>query len=335
MVGVVAGALDAMIRSAAPLLLAALGELIAERGGVLNLGVEGMMLVGALVGFATAVVTGVAWLGFAAGIAAGAALAAIHAVLCITLKADQVISGVMLTLLGTGLTTFFGVSWVSETTDGFSDVVFPVVGPALVEIPVVGRALFENTPLEYLAFLLVPTVSYLLFRTNLGLELTAVGDDPEAADTMGVPVFRMRYLAVIVGGAFAGAAGAYLSLAAPGGWNTGMTAGDGWIAIALVIFAQWRPWRALAGACLFGGIDVLVLRLQGYDPALSVDGPLGAILPLGAVNGLLDLLTNPQIMGMYPYVATLIVLIVTTRRSLKYRVGAPSALLENYSRELD
>jgi simple sugar transport system permease protein len=335
MTGIATGALDAMVRSAAPLLLAALGELISERGGVLNLGVEGMMLVGALVGFAASVVTGSAWLGFAAGVAAGATLATIHAVLCITLKADQVISGVMLTLLGTGLTTFFGVSWVSETTDGFSNVVFPVVGPVLVDLPVVGPALFENTPLEYLAIVLVPAVSYLLFRTNLGLELTAVGDDPEAADTMGVSVFRMRYLAVIVGGAFAGAGGAYLSLAAPGGWSTGMTAGMGWIAIALVIFAQWRPWRALLGAFLFGGIDVLVLRLQGYDPALGTGGSLGGVIPVGAVNGLLDLLTNPQIMGMYPYIATLVVLIVVTRRSLTEQVGAPSALLENYSRELD
>jgi simple sugar transport system permease protein len=335
MVGVVAGALDAMVRSAAPLLLAALGELIAERGGVLNLGVEGMMLVGALVGFATSVVTGSAWLGFGAGIAAGAALASVHAVLCITLKADQVISGVMLTLLGTGLTTFFGISWVSRTTDGFAEIAIPIVGPALVDLPVIGPAVFRNTPLEYLAFLLVPVVSYLLFRTNLGLELTAVGDDPEAADTMGVSVFRMRHLAVIVGGALAGAGGAYLSLAAPGGWNTGMTAGVGWIAIALVIFAQWRPWRALAGAALFGGIDVLVLRLQGYDPTIGAGGPLGEILPLGVVNGLLDLLTNPQVMGMYPYVATLLVLIVATERSLTEQVGAPSALLENYSRELD
>ena len=335
MAEVAAGALDAMVRSAAPLLLAALGELISERGGVLNLGVEGMMLVGALVGFATSVITGSAWLGFGAGVAAGAALAAVHAVLCITLKADQVISGVMLTLLGTGLTTYFGVSWVSETADGFSEMTIPVVGPALVDLPLVGPALFGNTPLEYLAFLLVPVTSYLLFRTNLGLELTAVGDDPEAADTMGVPVFRMRYLAVIVGGAFAGAAGAYLSLAAPGGWNTGMTAGDGWIAIALVIFAQWRPWRALAGACLFGGIDVLVLRLQGYEPALGAGSSLGEILPVGAVNALLDLLTNPQIMGTYPYIATLVVLIIATDRSLTEQVGAPSALLENYSRELD
>ena len=332
MVGFAAGVLDATVRAGTPLLLAALGELIAERGGVLNLGVEGMMLVGALTGFATASVTSSPWIGLLAGVAAGAAFASIHAVLCITLKADQVISGVMLTLLGTGLTTYFGQSWIgtADASASFSKVAIPVVGPALVDLPVVGPALFENAPTDYLALASVPVVAYLLFRSNLGLELTAVGEDPEAADTMGVPVFRLRYLAVIVGGAFAGAAGAHLSLAYSKLWTPGMTAGMGWIAIALVIFAQWRPWRAFVGAYLFGGIDALVLRSQAIDPSVGTGVPLS-----GVVNPILDLLTNPQIMEMYPYLATLIVLIVATGRSLKQRVGAPSALLENYSRELD
>jgi len=342
MVGFVAGVLDATVRAGTPLLLAALGELISERGGVLNLGVEGMMLVGALAGYMAALITGSPWIGLAVGILAGAVLSLIHAVLCITLKADQVISGVTLTLLGTGLTTFFGQSsllipdryryssWVSASIDGFSTVTIPVVGDALAGLPVVGPALFDNTPVEYLAIAAVPLVSYLLFRSNLGLELIAVGDDPEAADTMGVPVFRLRYLAVIVGGGFAGAAGAYFSLAFPQGWSTGMTAGVGWIAVALVIFAQWRPWRALVGAYLFGGVDAFVLRSQAISFSVGPDVPLAEV-----INPVAALLTNSQVMAAYPYLATLVVLVIATERSLTEQVGAPSALLENYSRELD
>jgi len=330
MVGFLAGLLDATVRAGTPLLLAAMGEIISERGGVLNLGVEGMMLVGALCGFATTVVTGSPWLGFAVGTLAGAAFATIHAVLCISLKADQVISGVMLTLLGTGLTTYFGQAWIGKDIDGFDTVTFPIVGEFLVDLPVVGTALFRNTPTDYLAIMLVPVVGYFLFRTNLGLEVTAVGDDPEAADTMGVPVFTVRYLCVILGGAFAGAAGAHLSLAFSKLWTTGMVAGRGWIAIALVIFAQWRPWRALVGAYLFGGIEALILRSQGLDLALGADTPLASV-----INPAVELLTNPQVMAMYPYLATVVVLVATTRNSLKQRVGAPSALLDNYSRELE
>jgi simple sugar transport system permease protein len=329
MAGFLAGLLDATVRAATPLLLASLGEIVSERGGVLNLGVEGMMLVGALCGFATTATTGSPWLGFAVGTAAGAAMATVHAVLCISFKADQVISGVMLTLLGGGLTTYFGQSWVSETIDGFDAVVVPVVGPALVDLPVVGPALFQNTPTDYLALALVPAASYVLFRTNIGLEITAVGDDPEAADTMGVPVFAVRYLCVIVGGAFAGAAGAHLSLAFSKLWVTGMTAGRGWIAIALVIFAQWRPWRVLVGASLFGGIEAFILRSQGLD--LSVTGVPFA----GPLDAAVGFATNPQVMAMYPYLATVVVLVVVTRNSLEERVGAPAALLDNYSRETE
>ncbi|MEF8851722.1 MAG: ABC transporter permease [Haloarculaceae archaeon] len=330
MPGFLAGLLDATVRAGTPLLLAALGEIISERGGVLNLGVEGMMLVGALSGFATTVVTGSPWLGFAVGTLAGAAFATVHAVLCISLKADQVISGVMLTLLGTGLTTYFGQPWVSRTIDGFDTVAVPVVGEALVGVPVVGPALFENTPPDYLAVALVPAVAYFLFRTNLGLEVAAVGEDPEAADTMGVPVFAVRYLCVILGGAFAGAAGAHLSLAFSKLWTTGMVAGRGWIAIALVIFAQWRPWRALVGAYLFGGIEALVLRSQGLDLVVGSGVPLADV-----INPAVAVLTNPQVMAMYPYLATVVVLVATTRSSLDERVGAPAALLDNYSRELE
>ena len=330
MVGFLAGVLDATIRAATPLLLASLGELISERGGVLNLGVEGMMLVGALVGFAVTVVTGNPYLGFLAGATAGAAMAAVHAFLTVTLKADQVISGVMLTLLGTGVTTYFGQAWVSKTIDGFDKVLLPVLGPLFVDVPVVGEALFRNTPTDFLAFALVPVVWYFLFRTNVGLELISVGEDPETADTMGVPVFRTRYLAVLLGGAFAGAAGAHLSLAFSKLWVTDMVAGRGWIAIALVIFAQWRPARALVGALLFGGLDALALRSQSLSIAVGPEFPLAE-----TVNAGLGVLTHPIIMSTYPYLVTILVLVAVSTGELRERAGAPSALLKAYSRELD
>ena len=330
MMGFLAGVLDATVRAATPLILASLGELISERGGVLNLGVEGMMLVGALVGFATTVVTGNPYLGFAAGTLAGAGLATVHAFLCVSLKADQVISGVMLTLLGAGLTSYFGQSWVSNSIEGMPQVLLPVVGPLLVDLPLVGEALFRNAPTDYLAVALVPVVWFVLTRTNLGLELTAVGEDPETADTMGVSVFRMRYLAVLVGGAFAGAAGAHLSVAFSKLWVTGMVAGRGWIAIALVIFAGWRPTRAFVGAYLFGGLEALALRSQSLDLTVGAGFPAAE-----GLNGLLSVVTHPIIMETYPYLVTILVLVVTSRGALAKRVGAPSALLQPYSRETD
>jgi simple sugar transport system permease protein len=330
MVGFWAGLLDATVRASTVLILASLGEIISERGGVLNLGVEGMMLVGALGGFATTVVTGSYWLGFLAGIALGTLMALIHAYLCISLKSNQVISGIMLTLLGTGLTTFFGQSWVSESIEGFPQVTLPLVGQYLVGVPLVGEALFRSTAPDYIALALVPVVWFFLFRTNLGLEITAVGEDPETADTMGVDVFRMRYLCVLLGGAFAGAAGAHLSLAFSQLWVPGMTSGRGWIAVALVIFAQWRPSRALVGAYLFGLLDALQLRSQ----AISLQIDPGAALA-GVVNPLLGFVFHPTIMATYPYIATILVLIVTVRRFGDDQLGVPSALLEAYSREID
>jgi simple sugar transport system permease protein len=326
MVGFIAGLLDATVRAATVLILAGLGEVISERAGVLNLGVEGMMLVGALGGFVTTVVTGSYWAGFGVGIVLGMALALVHAVLCITLKSNQVISGVMLTLLGTGLTTFFGQTWVSESIDGFPQIAIP----GLAEIPLLGAALFESTATDYVAILLVPVVWYFLFRTNLGLETISVGEDPEMADTMGVDVFRMRYLAVIVGGGFAGAAGAHLSLAFSQLWVPGMTAGRGWIAVALVIFAQWRPERVLVGAYLFGLLDALRLRSQSLDLTLGADAPLAGVL-----NPALEVLFHPSIMATYPYLATIVVLAYAVIRTRSDQLAVPSALLQPYSRETD
>lgn len=330
MVSFLAGLLDATVTAATVLIFASLGEIISERGGVLNLGVEGMMLVGALGGFATTVVTGSYWLGFAAGIVLGVLMAAIHAFLCISLKSNQVISGIMLTLLGAGLTTFFGQAWVSKSIQGFPQMTFPLVGGYLVGIPILGEALFRSTATDYLALALVPIAWFFLFRSNLGLEITAVGEDPETADTMGVDVFKIRYLCVLLGGAFAGAAGAHLSLSYAQLWVPGMTSGRGWIAVALVIFAQWRPSRALVGAYLFGLLDALQLRSQSLTLQLDPGSALADV-----VNPLLGFLLHPTIMATYPYLATILVLIVTVRQLDDGQTGVPSALLDPYSRETD
>lgn len=318
-----AGLAESTVRLATPLLLAAMGEIIAERSGVINLGVEGMMLSGALGGFIGAVVTGSMWLGFGVGLLAGAGLAMIHAVLCITLKADQVISGIMLTLLGTGLTTYFGRNWAGENVVGFATLDVPV----LVEIPIVGNALFSVTAIDYLALLLVPVVWYFLFRTNIGREITAVGNDPETADATGVPVFKIQYGCVLLGGVFAGAAGAHLSLAFTNFWSPGMVAGRGWIAVALVILAQWGIWRALAATYLFGAIDALSFRSAG-----SVGE---TVFGQETLANVLNFLINPQVMQAYPYLVTILVLWYVMRESNVMEVGAPSGLTETYSRERD
>ncbi len=319
----VGGVAESTVRLATPLLFAAMGEVIAERSGVLNLGVEGMMLGGALGGFAVTVVTNSPVVGLFGGIAVGMSLALVHAVLCITLKADQVISGIMLTLLGTGLTTYFGSSWVGERIDGFDIITVPV----LSEIPVVGEAFFSVTALDYLALLLVPVVWYLLFRTNIGAEIFAVGEDPETADTAGVSVFRIQYACVLIGGAFAGAGGAQLSIAFTNFWATEMVAGRGWIAVALVIFAQWQIWRVLAGAYLFAAVDALSFRSGGTVG----DQLLGQEL----LADLANVLVNPQVMETYPYIATVLVLWYVMRRGNLNELGAPRALLQPYSREQD
>lgn len=322
---VIAGTLESTVRLATPLLLAAMGEVIAERSGVLNLGVEGMMLAGALGGFAAAVVSGSVWLGFLVGILAGAALGSLHAFLCITLKADQVISGIMLTLLGTGLTTYFGRDFIGINIDGFATITIP----GLSEIPVVGQAFFSVTALDYLSLALVPVVWYFLFRTNVGAEITAVGEDPETADTAGIPVFRLQYACVLLGGALAGAAGAQLSLAFTNFWGVEMVAGRGWIAVALVIFAQWGIWRLLAGAYLFAAIDALSFRSGAVGDAI-----LG-VADVSALESALGFLLNPQVMNTYPYLMTVLVLWAVMRRGNLNEMGAPGALLDAYSREQD
>lgn len=320
-----ASTLEAMVRLSTPILFAAMGEVIAERSGVLNLGVEGMMLVGALAGFVGAVLTGSLWLGFAVGMIAGAALALVHAFLSISLKADQVVSGIMLTLLGVGLTTYFGRGYVGISIDGFQTISIPV----LSGIPIVGEAFFSITALDYLALILVPVIWYFLFRTNIGAEITAVGEDPETADTAGVPVFKIQYACVLLGGALAGAGGAQYALAFTNFWGVEMTAGRGWIAVALVIFAQWRIFRLLAGAYLFAGIQALTFRSGSVrDWVLDVVG-------IDALEPTIAFLLNSEVMATYPYLLTIVVLWYVMRQSNLNDVGAPSALLQPYSREQD
>lgn len=330
MSGLITNALNATVLAGSTLLLAGLGELVSERSGVLNLGIEGLMLVGALTGFMVTVVTSNPYLGVVVAMLSGLALSALHAFLTVTLKSDHVISGIMVTLLGTGLTTYFGQDWVRYDISGFDTVYFPLVGKPLASVPVVGEALFHNKPTAYLAFLMVPAVWFFFTRTNLGLELVAAGEDPETADTMAVNVTRMRYLGVLVSGALAGIAGAHLSLAYSVLWSSQMTGGRGWIAVALVVFSQWQPLRLVVGAALFAFIEAFALRIQGTAVELGAGFPLAE-----TINGVLAALLNPTVMGTYPYLATVVVLVYATRRGTESHQGMPNALLEHYSRKID
>jgi ABC-type uncharacterized transport system permease subunit len=279
---------------------------VAERAGVINLGLEGMMLLGAVTAFLAQDATGSAWPGIAAGIAAGAAAASVHALFAVTLRANQIISGLGLTIAGTGLAAIIGSSLVGTPP---KDTLTEVRIPLLADIPRLGEVLFEQNVLVYAGFVLAPTVWWVLRRTRVGLHLRAVGENPAAADAMGVSVAAHRFGAVCFGGAMCGLAGATLSLAESPGWTEGMTAGRGWIALALVIFATWDPLRALFGALLFGCLDVLAFRAQ----IIGVD-------------------IQPTILGMIPYAATFTVLLAITALGVKQRLGAPAALGEPYVR---
>lgn len=300
--------LTAAIKAGTPILFAALGELLTERAGVLNLGVEGMMLIGAVTGFLATVKTHNLLVGIISAMAAGGGLALIHGFMSITLRANQVVSGLTLTIFGTGLSSFIGKSMIGIP----APVAFKKLEiPLLSEIPFLGQTLFRYDALVYVSFLLVAFVWYLIYRTKHGLTLRAVGENPGAADAMGVNVFIFRYLYVAVGGMLAGLGGAYLSLAYAPSWLENMTAGRGWIALALVIFATWNPIRAMFGAYIFGGIDALVYRMQ----ALGI-----VIMPTFFLK-------------MLPYIFTVVVLILATRETHRKRIGAPGALGLSYERE--
>lgn len=268
----VSALLAAAIRTGTPLLYATLGELITERAGVLNLGVEGMMMCGALTAFAASLFLD-PWTAFLLGGLAGAALAGLHAVVCLGFLGNQVVSGLALTIFGAGLANYLGAPLAGSTTQGFTQL--PI--PYLADLPFLGQILFRHDPLVYLSFALAPLIWLVLARTTPGLRLRAAGENPGAALAAGADVLRLRLWATLTGGFLSGLGGAYLSLAYARQWTSGLAAGRGWIAVALVIFAFWRPGRAVLGAYLFGGVMALQFLLQAYG--VSVPSSLLHMLP--------------------------------------------------------
>lgn len=312
--GLIVSLLSITIRAGSSLLYATLGEIYTERAGILNLGVEGTMMMGAATGFAVAYHIGNAWLGLLAAMLVGGLLALIHAFLSVSMRADQVVSGLALTIFGTGLASFMGQRLGPGGTtmvglQGPTFQRFPL--PVLNGLPVVGEALFRQDILTYVLYLLLPLLAFFLYRSQPGLHLRAVGENPQAADALGVSVSRIRYAYTIFGGVLMGIAGAHLSLVYLQGWANNITGGRGWIAIALVIFATWDPWRAVIGALLFGGTNALQFRLQA----------VGTTIPAPFLN-------------MLPYLFTIVVLVVITWwEAVRRRVGAPAALGIPYARE--
>jgi simple sugar transport system permease protein len=299
--------LSAAIPAGTAILYACLGELISERSGILNLGVEGMMLMGALGGVAVTMWTGTAWVGVLGAIGAGAAMASLHAILTVGIRANQVVSGLALTLFGGGLSAFLGRNLVGDPLpDKFSSVSIPLLG----DIPKVGEILFDQDPLVYVSYAVAPVLWYFIFKTQAGLHLRSIGENPAAADAMGVPVNWLRFMYVIIGGGFAGLGGAVISLGTNPGWTEGMTAGRGWIAIALVIFAGWNPAWAVGGAYLFGGVQAGQFQLQSVGVGVS-----------------------PFFLNMLPYLFTVIVLVIASGDFARKRIGAPAALGRPFMRE--
>lgn len=281
------------------LALAALGLLINEKAGIVNLGAEGMMLCAALAGFAAVVHTGSPWLGLAAGMLAGALLAAVFGVLVIWLNTNQYATGLALSLFGTGFSAFAGLSYVQARMPSLPKYSIP----GLADIPVLGPALFSHHPLVYATVLLALGMMWLLYRSRAGLVLRAVGESPESAHALGYPVRRIRLLAVMAGGSLCGLAGAYVSTIYTPLWVEGMVAGRGWIALALTTFATWRPARVLLGAYLFGGVTMLQFHLQASGVHIA-----------------------SQLLSMLPYVATIVVLVLISRNPVWIRANMPASL---------
>ena len=311
--------LSAGVATGTVLLFAAVGEIFAERAGVLNLGVEGMMLMGAVAGFSTAVSTGNPWLALVLAMVAGGLISLLHAIVTIHLRADQVVSGLALTFLGTGLARVLG----EGLSNAGSIALLPrLTIPVLGDVPVVGQILFRGqSVLAYLGYALVPIAWFWIHRTRPGLDLRAIGENPAAADAQGIDVFRLRYAYVVLGGVLAGLAGATITLAISPGWFGDQTVGGrGWIAVGLVIFAQWSPIRAAIGAYLFGAIFRLILDIQG----------LGAVI--GAPNPFQAGSSATFFLEMLPYLFVIVVVVLGSREALRNRVGAPAALGTPYAR---
>jgi len=306
--------LTVAIAAGTSLIYATIGEIFTERSGILNLGLEGILIMGAVSGFAAAYHTESILAGVVVAMITGGLLATIHAFLTISLRAEQVVSGLALTLFGIGLSSFLGQRLgpggkplVGEVGPRFSRIAIPV----LSDLPLLGNAFFNQDILVYLMYILVPVATYYIYKTRPGLHLRAVGENPATADAMGVSVSRTRYIYTILGGMLIGLGGAHLSLAYTPGWTENLTGGRGWIAIALVIFSVWDPRRAVIGALLFGGVNAFQFRLQAA----------GTTIPAA-------------FLGMLPYLLTIVVLVIVTWwETISKRIGAPAALGVPYVRE--
>jgi simple sugar transport system permease protein len=286
--------------AAIPLMYAGAGELVAEKSGVLNLGVEGMMLMGAVSGYAVTAITGNPWLGIGASLLAGMAMSLLFGFLTITMLANQVATGLSLTIFGIGFSAYIGKPYTSAAVRASIEAM-PI--PGLSSIPVVGPAFFSLTPLGYLAFIMFAVIGWFLYRTRAGLVLRSVGESPAVAHSVGFPVVGVRYGATLFGGGMAGIAGGYYSIVYLHLWQEQLTSGRGWIALALVVFATWRPGRLLIGALLFGA----VMGLQFYAQAIGVPIPT-------------------QFLAMLPYIATVVVLVLISRNPNTIKLNAPASL---------
>jgi ABC-type uncharacterized transport system permease subunit len=300
------------------LLFATIGEIYAERSGILNLGVEGMMLLGAMAGFSTSLATQNPWLGLLMAMLTAGLLSLLHGLVTIHFQADQVVSGLSLTFLGTGLALVFGTGLTGQTPPTIP--AFDI--PLLVSIPWLGPIFFEDhSLLVYFGYFFAPLAWFYINRTRPGMHLRAVGEKPEAADTMGINVYRLRYMYVFVGGCLAGLAGATISLSVSPGWySTQTTSGQGWIAVGLVIFAQWDPLRAALGSYLFGALRRGILDLQGPRMLFGMTNPL-------FINSNFSFFLQ-----MTPYILTIVALVIGSRAAARKRLGAPAALGVPYIR---
>lgn len=298
--------LFATIKAGTPILFATLGAIIMERSGIINLGIEGLMLIGALSGFVTAFYSDSLLLAVTVSFLSAMAAGSIHGIITVYLRGNQIVSGLSLTMFGIGLTALFGRGMVGKTIEGFGKIEIPL----LSKIPVAGPAVFSHDILVYFSIFCVILIRLFFYKTRWGLYLRSVGENPAAADTSGINVNRYRMMAVLIGSGLAGIGGGYLSLAYTPFWAENMSAGRGWIAVALVIFAQWNSTRALAGAYLFGGINALQLRMQAMGTNISA-----------------------HVLQMLPYLFTIIVLVIATMRLEKGSSPEPESLGQPYDRE--
>ena len=298
--------LQATVRAGTPLLFAVLGTILTERSGVMNLGLEGIMLIGAIGGFVASYNTSSLLAAVLVAMLGGAILGLVHAFFTVTLKINQIVSGLAITMLGAGISGLWGRDYIGVVAKRFT----PVRLPFLSELPYAGQIFFSHDFLVYASYLVVPAMWFVIYKTKFGMTLRAVGESPDAADARGINVFAIRYVYTVIGASVTAIGGAYLSLAYNSMWIENMTAGRGWIAIALVLFATWDPLKALLGAYLFGGITALGLRLQAIGTHIS-----------------------PDFLKMLPYLLTIVVLFFTSTDNLKRKVGAPASLGTPYSRE--